>query len=95
MLPPLAYSEHPNGSPVAGQYFIHQVISALQANAELWSKTVIVLCYDENGGFFDHVVPPTAPAGYAGRVRDRRPRCPPIPVAPRVRSVWGSECRRW
>jgi phospholipase C len=66
VLPPLAFSEHPNGSPVAGQYFIHQVISAIQANAELWSKTVIVLCYDENGGFFDHVAPPTAPAGTPG-----------------------------
>jgi phospholipase C len=66
LLPPLAYSEHPNGSPVAGQYFVHRVISALQANAELWSKTVVVLCYDENGGFFDHVTPPTPPAGTPG-----------------------------
>ena len=66
VLPPIAFSEHPNGSPVAGQYFVHRVISALQANAELWAKTVVVLCYDENGGFFDHVVPPTAPAGTAG-----------------------------
>jgi phospholipase C len=66
MLPPLGYSEHPNGSPVAGQYFIHRVLSALQANEDLWSKTVVVLNYDENGGFFDHVVPPTPPAGTPG-----------------------------
>jgi phospholipase C len=66
VLPPLAFSEHPNGSPVAGQYFTHRIISAIQANAELWAKTVIVLCYDENGGFFDHVVPPTAPPGTPG-----------------------------
>ena len=53
VLPPIAFSEHPDGSPVAGQYFVHRVISALQANAELWAKTVVVLCYDENGGSFD------------------------------------------
>jgi phospholipase C len=63
VLPPIAYSEHPNGSPAAGQYFVHRVLTALQANADVWSKTVVVLCYDENGGFFDHIVPPTAPAG--------------------------------
>jgi phospholipase C len=66
VLPPLSYSEHPNGSPVAGQYFTHRILSALQANKELWSKTVVVLCYDENGGFFDHVVPPTPPPGTPG-----------------------------
>jgi phospholipase C len=66
LLPPLGWSEHPNSSPVAGQYFAHQVISAIQANPDLWSKTVIVLNYDENGGFFDHVAPPTPPAGTAG-----------------------------
>ncbi len=66
VLPPLAYSEHPNGSPVAGQYFVNRILSALQANKELWAKTVVVLCYDENGGFFDHVVPPTAPPGTPG-----------------------------
>ncbi len=66
ILPPLGWSEHPNSSPVAGQYFTHRIISAIQANPELWSKTVIVFNYDENGGFFDHVVPPTAPAGTAG-----------------------------
>jgi phospholipase C len=66
VLPPLAYSEHPNGSPVAGQYFVNRILSALQANKELWAKTVVVLCYDENGGFFDHVTPPTAPPGTPG-----------------------------
>ena len=36
------------------------------ANPDVWSKTVVFLTYDENGGFFDHVAPPTAPAGTAG-----------------------------
>ncbi len=66
VLPPLGYSEHPNSSPAAGQYFIHQILTALMANEALWSKTVVVLSYDENGGFFDHVAPPTPPAGTPG-----------------------------
>jgi phospholipase C len=66
ILPPLAYSEHPNGSPAAGEWMSHQVVKTLQSNPEVWSKTVLFINYDENGGFFDHVVPPTAPPGTAG-----------------------------
>ena len=66
ILPPLAYSEHPNSSPASGQWFTNQVLATLTANPEVWSKTVLFLMYDENGGFFDHVVPPTPPPGTPG-----------------------------
>ena len=36
------------------------------SNPEVWAQTVFFIVYDENGGFFDHVPPPTAPAGTAG-----------------------------
>jgi len=39
------------------------VLSALVSNPAVWSKTVLFVSYDENGGFFDHVPPPTAPPG--------------------------------
>jgi phospholipase C len=65
VLPPLTYSEHPSTDPLAGQWFISQVLSALMTNRQLWSRTVVFLTYDENGGFFDHVSPPTSPAGTA------------------------------
>jgi phospholipase C len=42
------------------------IVSALIANAALWAKTVLLVTYDENGGFFDHVAPVTAPLGTAG-----------------------------
>jgi phospholipase C len=32
----------------------------------VWSKTVLFVMFDEHGGFFDHVPPPTAPPGTAG-----------------------------
>jgi phospholipase C len=66
ILPPIAYSEHPNGSPTAGAWFVSQVLQTLQSNPDVWAKTVLFVNYDENGGFFDHVAPPTAPTGTAG-----------------------------
>jgi phospholipase C len=66
ILPPVAYSEHPNGSPLSGQWFTSQILQTLQSNPKVWEKTVVILNYDENGGFFDHVVPPTPPAGTPG-----------------------------
>jgi phospholipase C len=32
----------------------------------VWGKTALFITYDENGGFFDHVPPPVAPAGTPG-----------------------------
>ncbi len=66
VLPPLAYSEHPNSSPAAGQWFVSQLLDTLWSNPAVWARTVVVVSYDENGGFFDHVVPPTPPPGTAG-----------------------------
>jgi phospholipase C len=42
------------------------VIDTLASNAEVWSKTVLFIMYDENDGFFDHVPPPVAPPGTPG-----------------------------
>ncbi|GAA1006907.1 phospholipase C, phosphocholine-specific [Acrocarpospora pleiomorpha] len=59
---PEAYSEHPNWPANYGAWYIAQTLDALTANPEVWSKTVLLVTYDENDGFFDHVVPPY-PAG--------------------------------
>lgn len=42
------------------------IVGALTANPTLWAKTLFILTYDENGGFFDHVPPTTAPPGTPG-----------------------------
>ncbi|MGH3225324.1 MAG: alkaline phosphatase family protein, partial [Streptosporangiaceae bacterium] len=42
------------------------VLNALLANTAVWAKTALFLMYDENDGWFDHVPPPTAPAGTPG-----------------------------
>ncbi|QIH07902.1 MULTISPECIES: phospholipase C, phosphocholine-specific [unclassified Pseudomonas] len=60
---PAAYSEHPGpSSPVQGGWFAQEILQALTSNPEVWSKTVLLLTYDENDGFFDHVPSPSAPS---------------------------------
>jgi phospholipase C len=66
VLPSIVESEHPSAAPLNGEVMISQIIQALTANPEVWAKTVLIVSYDENGGFFDHVPPPTAPAGTRG-----------------------------
>jgi phospholipase C len=58
-------SEHPAYLPAAGAAFVASKIDAIAANPDVWAKTVFLLVYDENDGLFDHVVPPTPPAGTA------------------------------
>ena len=66
VLPALTSSEHPSNDAQLGEHFISQVLATIMANTSLWSKTVVFLTYDENGGFFDHVPPPTPPNGTPG-----------------------------
>ncbi|MFC7587915.1 alkaline phosphatase family protein [Nonomuraea antimicrobica] len=64
LFPPSGANEHPNQSmPAAGAQYIASKIDAIAANPDVWAKTVFILVWDENGGMFDHVPPPTPPAG--------------------------------
>ena len=58
---PEAYTEHPNWPANYGAWYTSQILDALTSNPEVWSKTVFLVTYDENDGFFDHMVPPTVP----------------------------------
>lgn len=60
---PVHFGVDPNDNhppiPVAfGEEFLLQVYLALSRNAERWKKTLLIVTYDEHGGFFDHVPPP-------------------------------------
>jgi phospholipase C len=54
---PEAFTEHPNWPVNYGAWYIAQMLDALTADPEVWSKTALFITYDENDGFFDHVVP--------------------------------------
>ncbi|HEY2167885.1 MAG TPA: alkaline phosphatase family protein [Jatrophihabitantaceae bacterium] len=66
IIPSLLTCEHPALPPAFGAQGIVQVLDILTSNPAVWEKTALVISYDENGGFFDHVAPPTAPPGTAG-----------------------------
>jgi phospholipase C len=55
---PEAFCEHPNWPANYGAWYISQILDALTSNPEVWSKTVFLIMFDENDGFFDHMVPP-------------------------------------
>ncbi|HEV7731336.1 MAG TPA: phospholipase C, phosphocholine-specific [Candidatus Binatia bacterium] len=60
---PAGYSEHPGpSSPVQGGWYTQEVLNALTAIPDVWSKTVLLVMFDENDGYFDHVPPPSAPS---------------------------------
>ncbi len=61
LLPPAAYSEHPKFTPLYGAEYISGILDALTANPDVWSRTAFFITYDENDGFFDHMVPPQPP----------------------------------
>jgi phospholipase C len=61
LLPPAIYSEHPKYTPAYGAEYTSQILDALTSNPDVWSKTVLFIMYDENDGFFDHIVPPQPP----------------------------------
>ncbi|MEO8113732.1 MAG: phospholipase C, phosphocholine-specific, partial [Phenylobacterium sp.] len=55
--------EHPGpSSPAQGADFTAKVLDALTANPEVWARTALLLMFDENDGFFDHVPPPAPPS---------------------------------
>jgi phospholipase C len=56
-------SEHPGpSSPASGADYTARVLEALTANPDVWSKTVLLINFDENDGFFDHMPPPSVPS---------------------------------
>lgn len=58
---PEALSEHPVYGPRNGQAVVHDLLAALSDNRAVWDRTVVILNYDENDGYFDHVPGPIPP----------------------------------
>jgi phospholipase C len=52
--------DHPHADIRAGQYFLNQIYDAVRQGPG-WKNTVLVINYDEWGGFFDHVPPRVVP----------------------------------
>ena len=102
LVAPTGACEHPAASPSVGEAFTAALVEALAANAKVFAKTVFILNYDENDGFFDHALPPTpaisagqgastaSPTGeiFSGQPVGLGPRVPMIVVSPWTRGGW-------
>jgi phospholipase C len=55
---PEAYTEHPAWPAGWGAWYTAGVLNALTSDPEVWSKTALLITFDENDGFFDHIVGP-------------------------------------
>ena len=71
-------SEHPLTDVRVGMWYVTAVVNALMKSSA-WEDTVLVITWDENGGFYDHVPPPVRHGAMLG------PRVPALVVSPWAR----------
>ncbi len=57
---PQNFSDHPS-APWYGAWYVSETLDILTQNPEVWKKTIFILCYDENDGYFDHIPPFSIP----------------------------------
>ena len=60
LVAPESFSDHP-AAPWYGSWYVSEVLDILTHNPEVWKKTIFILTYDENDGYFDHLPPFVAP----------------------------------
>jgi phospholipase C len=82
VLDPHSNDDHPPSDILAGQQLVFDVYDALRKSPN-WEDTVLVVTYDEHGGFYDHVLPPAAADD--PRHETLGVRVPALVVGPRVR----------
>lgn len=82
VLDPHSNDDHPPSDILAGQQLVFDVYDALMKSPH-WEDTVLVVTYDEHGGFYDHWPPPgvSDESGY----KTLGVRVPALVVGPRVR----------
>jgi len=87
-------SQHPQGDVTEGEALIKSTYLAIR-NSPVWTKSLFIIAWDEHGGFFDHVMPPDAPAPgdtgpgakynqYSFTFEQYGPRVPAIVISPLI-----------
>jgi len=102
IVPMMEMSEHPDAPVPYGESLVSSIVAALAANPKVWAKTALIVNYDENDGFFDHV-PAPVPAidsrygasnvdvrseTYHGEPVGLGPRVPMMVISPWTRGGW-------
>jgi len=60
LVPSQNFSDHPS-APWYGVWLTSEILDILTKDPEVWKKTIFILTYDENDGYFDHIPPFVAP----------------------------------
>jgi phospholipase C len=85
-------SQHPRGSVHAGEALIKRTYEAIR-NSPVWEDSLLIITWDEHGGFYDHVPPPRAVPPGDGAADDNKygfvfdqlgPRVPAVIISPRI-----------
>jgi phospholipase C len=82
-------SQHPEGGVAAGERLIKKTYEAIR-NSPVWESSMLIITYDEHGGFYDHVAPgPAAPTGSKGSEHgfmfdQLGPRVPAVVISPLI-----------
>jgi phospholipase C len=86
-------SQHPRGDVTHGEVLIKQTYEAIR-NSPAWPTSVLIVAWDEHGGFYDHVRPGQAPAPADGASNDHNqngftfeqygPRVPALVISPLI-----------
>lgn len=84
ILDPNSNDDHPPSDVHAGQALVLETYQAL-VNSPEWEDTLLIVIYDEHGGFYDHVPPPPVPPGDPSEFATLGVRVPTLVVGPRVR----------
>jgi phospholipase C len=82
VLQPVSNDDHPPADILAGQELVLEIYDALVKTAD-WEDTLLVVCYDEHGGFYDHVNPP--PISDNPKFSTYGVRVPALAIGPRVK----------
>ncbi|MCX2573758.1 phosphocholine-specific phospholipase C [Pedobacter sandarakinus] len=72
LVAPQRFSDH-TSSPLYGTWYVSEALDILTKNPAIWKKTIFILTYDENDGYFDHQPPyvvPNPADPLAGKVSD-------------------------
>jgi len=57
---PQNFSDHPS-APWYGAWYVSEILDILTKNPEIWKKTIFIVTYDENDGYYDHIPPFSIP----------------------------------
>jgi phospholipase C len=89
---PGGISEHPDNHPCAGESFTVEIINRIMRGPH-WNETVIVVTYDDWGGWYDHVAPhvDACPAPNASEAFNTGFRLPAMVISPYSRRGTSSE----